>query len=329
MPIEPSLLPALAWFAHIARHRSFTKAAAEMEVSRAALSQQLKALEQQLNVRLLHRTTRDMSLTEEGQRLFDALQPALASIERAVVELGETHAEPAGLIRVNTSRVAARLLLEPGMGEFLARFPKLRLELVMNDGFSNIVAEGLDAGIRLGESLDEHMVAVPVTPMLEMAIVGSPAYFARHGVPQAPADLMRHNCLAYRFTSSATIDRWSFTSPETQGHTVVFEPQGNAVFNDDDSMLRAALQGVGLVQHIDLCVRHHLASGTLVRVLKPWCKPFPGFYLYVPSRAQMPAKIRALMDFLIAQREQFERERETSGKGPAQGRTTSRRRARR
>lgn len=262
-------------------------------------------------MRLLHRTTRDMSLTEEGQRLFDALQPALASVERAVAELGEAHAEPVGQIRLSTSRIAARLLLEPHMADFLARHPRLRLELVMNDGFTNIVAEGLDAGIRLGESLDEHMVAVPVTPMLEMAIVGSPAYFARLGVPETPADLMRHNCLSYRFTSSGTIDRWTFTAPGTEAQTVVFEPQGNAIFNDDDSMLRAALQGIGLVQHIDLCVQQHLSSGALIRVLKPWCRPFPGFYLYVPSRSQMPAKIRALMDFLTARREQFQHERES------------------
>ena len=303
MPIEPSLVSSLTWFAHIARHRSFTKAAAEMEVTRAALSQHLKGLEQHLNVRLLNRTTRDMSLTEEGQRLLDVLQPALTAIERAVAEIGEAHAEPTGLIRMNSSRVAARLLIEPHMGEFLTRYPKLRLELVMDDGFSNIVAEGLDAGIRLGESLDEHMVAVPITPPLEMAIVGSPEYFERYGMPETPADLMKYNCLAYRFTSSGTIDRWSFTSPDEEKRTVVFEPQGNAVFNDDDSMLRATLQGVGLVQHIDLCVRRHLADGSLVRVLASWCPPFPGFYLYVPSRSQMPAKTRALMDFLVEQRE--------------------------
>ncbi|WP_198972425.1 LysR family transcriptional regulator [Xylophilus sp. ASV27] len=307
MPIAPSLVSSLTWFAHIARHRSFTKAATEMEVTRAALSQHLKGLEQHLQVRLLNRTTRDMSLTEEGQRLLDVLQPALSAIERALGELGEAQAEPSGLIRITSSRVAARMLIEPRMGQFLALHPKLRLELVMDDGFSNIVAEGLDAGIRLGESLAEHMVAVPVTPPLEMAIVGAPAYFERHGVPQTPEDLMQHNCLAYRFTSSGTIDRWSFTSPDAEGRTVVFEPQGNALFNDDESMLRGALQGVGLVQHIDLYVRRYLADGSLVRVLGAWCPPFPGFYLYVPSRAQMPAKIRALMDFLVAQRERLER----------------------
>ncbi|ADU98217.1 LysR family transcriptional regulator [Alicycliphilus denitrificans] len=266
-----------------------------MGVSRAALSQHLKALEQRLDVRLLHRTTRDMSLTEEGQRLFDALQGALASVERAL-------AEPSGLIRINTSRVAAQALLEPHLAEFLARYPRLRVELVLADGFSNIVADGMDAGIRLGESLDEHMVAVPITPMVRMAVVGSPGYFERHGTPAEPADLMRHNCLAYRFTSSGAIDRWSFTSPDAEGRTIVLEPQGNAVFNDDESMLRAALQGVGLVKHLDLCMRQHLASGALVRVLQPWCAPFPGFFLYVPSRAQMPAKIRALMDFLVGKR---------------------------
>lgn len=274
-----------------------------MEITRAALSQHLKALEEQLDVRLLHRTTRNMSLTEVGQQLLDVLQPALTAIERAVEGLGEVHAEPSGLIRMNSSQIASRLLLEPHMGEFLARYPKLRLELIMDDGFSNLVANGLDAGIRLGESLDEHMVAVLITPPLEMAIVGSPAYSERHGVPQSPADLIRHNCLAYRFTSSGTIDHWTFAPPDGEGRKLVFEPQGNAVFNDDDSMLRAALQGVGLVRHIDLCVREHLDSGALVRVLAPWCRPFPGFFLYVPSRAQMPANIRALMDILVERRE--------------------------
>ncbi len=191
MPIEPSLVTSLTWFAHIARHRSFTKAATEMEITRAALSQHLKALEERLDVRLLHRTTRNMSLTEEGQQLLDVLQPALTAIEKAVEELGEVHAEPSGVIRMNSSRIASRLLLEPHMGEFLARYPKLRLELIMDDGFSNLVANGLDAGIRLGESLDEHMVAVPITPPLEMAIVGSPAYFEQHGIPETPADLIR------------------------------------------------------------------------------------------------------------------------------------------
>ncbi|QYK04625.1 LysR family transcriptional regulator [Shewanella zhangzhouensis] len=302
MAIEPSLLTSLTWFAHIARHRSFTKAATEMGVTRAALSQHLKALEQQLQVRLLNRTTRNMSLTEEGQRLLDILHPSLTSIEQVISELSESHVEPSGLIRISSSRTAARLLIEPHLGEFLSRYPKIRLELVMDDGLSNIVAEGLDAGIRLGVSLDEHMVAVPITPPLTTAIVGAPSYFQRFGIPESPKDLAKHNCLAYRFTTSGTLDHWSLTSPGPEKHTLVFEPRGNAVFNDDYSMLRAALQGVGLIKHIDLWVQQHLEEGSLMRVFTEWCKPFPGFYLYIPSREQMPKKTRVLMDFLIEKR---------------------------
>ncbi len=314
MAFDPSLFPSLVWFARIARHRSISKAALEGEVSRAALSQHLKSLEQQLNVRLLNRTTRSMSLTEEGQRLFDVLVPAIDSIERCLIEAGESQAEPSGVIRINTSRVASKLLLEPKMDEFLGLYPKLKWELVINDDFSNIVSSGMDVGIRLGESLDEHMIAVPVTPPIEMAIVGSPEYFERHGVPQTPDDLHSHNCLAYRFTSSGNLDRWGFSEPDSdsgssvhESRSFVFEPQGNAVFNDDESMLRAAVKGVGLVKHLDLCVYEHLKNGALVRVLKPWCKPFPGFFLYVPSREQMPAKIRVLIDFLVKQRDEFAR----------------------
>ncbi|MBL4239672.1 LysR family transcriptional regulator [Vibrio fluvialis] len=307
MPIEPSLISSLTWFAHIARHRSFTKAASEMGVTRAALSQHLKALEQQLQVRLLNRTTRNMSLTDEGQRLLDILHPSLTNIEQVVSELNESHIEPSGLIRISSSRTAARLLIEPHLGEFLARYPKIRLELMMDDGFTNIVAEGLDAGIRLGVSLDEHMVAIPITPPLTTAIVGSPAYFKQYGIPQSPKDLEAHNCLAYRFTSSGTLDHWSLTAPDSDQHTVVFEPKGNAVFNDDYSMLQAAIQGVGLVKHIDLWVHEAIQDGRLTRVLTPWCKPFPGFYLYIPSREHMPKKIRVLMDFLIEKRELLSR----------------------
>ncbi len=302
MAIEPSLISSLTWFAHVARHRSFTKAASEMGVTRAALSQHVKGLEKQLQVRLLNRTTRNMSLTEEGQRLLDTLHPSLSNIEQALNSLNDVHIEPAGLIRISVSRTAARLLIEPHLGEFLSRYPKIRLELIMDDGLTNIVAEGMDAGIRLGVSLDEHMVAIPITPNLTNAIVGSPDYFKRYGKPETPNDLEYHNCLAYRFTSSGTLDHWSLTSPDVDKHTVIFEPKGNAVFNDDYSMLQAAIQGVGLIKHIDLWVLKYLEEGKLERVFVDWCKPFPGFYLYIPSRENMPKKIRVLMDFLIEKR---------------------------
>lgn len=301
--MEPSLLPSLAWFALVARLGSFTKAAAEAGVTRAALSQNLKALEQRLGTRLLQRTTRDMSLTEAGQHLLAALQPALASIEQAVRDLDDAGREPTGLLRVNTSRIAAKMLIEPHMGEFLARHPKLQLELLMDDGLSNIVADGCDAGIRFGESLVEHMIAVPISPMLEMAVVATPDYLARHGVPQTPTDLAQHNCVRYRQTSSGAIFRWEFSTPDEAGRNFTIEPHGNVTTNDDEGMIRAALQGVGLVQHLELAVRPLLAEGQLVRVLQPWCKPFPGLFLYAPTREKMPVKVRALIDFLVEKRE--------------------------
>ncbi|MDW8312228.1 MAG: LysR family transcriptional regulator [Burkholderiales bacterium] len=305
----PSLLPSLAWFVRVAEHGSFTKAAAATGITRAALSQQLKALEQRLGVRLLHRTTRHLSLTEEGRHLLALVQPALSNIQQAVKELDSAGRDPSGLLRVNTSRVAARLLLEPHLGEFLTRFPKLQVELVMDDGLSNIVAEGCDAGLRFGESLAEHMVAVPVSPPMEMAVVATPEYFKRHGVPKEPSDLAQHNCVRYRQTSSGRIFHWEFSTPakskSAARHDFTVEPSGNVTMNDDEAMIRAALQGVGLVQHLELAVRPYLQEGRLVRVLQAWCKPFPGLYLYVPTRNKMPAKVRALIDFLVEKRERL------------------------
>jgi len=272
-----------------------------MGVSRANLSQNVKALERRLNVKLLYRTTRDMSLTEEGQRLYEVWYPALIAVGRAVDEIHRAPHEPVGLIRVNTSRAAGKLLIEPHLEEFCARYPKLNLELVMDDGLANIIADGCDAGIRAGESLVEHMMAVPITPSLERAVVATPGYFERFGVPATPGDLAQHNCLRYRLASGAVF-RWKFTSPAPGNHSFTIEPRGSITTNDDASMIRAALQGVGLMQHIDISVQRHIASGALVRVLRPWCRPFPGFYIYAPVRAQMPAKLRALIDFLVEKR---------------------------
>ena len=301
MTLDPSLLPSLVWFARVVRHRSFTKAAAEFDVSRVAVSLQIKTLEEKLNVRLLHRTTRDMSLTDDGQRLWDSIQPALHTIEQAVVQVHEARDEPTGLIRINTSRVAARTLVEPHLAEFLALYPQLTVELVLDDGLSNIVADGVDAGIRRGESVAEHMVAVAISPPLRYAVVGSPAYFAKHPPPQRPEDLTQHNCVRYRLASSASLLNWSFTDPRKKREFSV-ELQGNCVVNDDLAMLNAALNGVGLVQHLDLAVQGHVGDGSLVRVLDKWCPPMAGFYLYIPTREQMPRKLRALMDFLVAGR---------------------------
>lgn len=302
-PMDPSLLPALAHFAQIARAGSFTRAASALGVSPSALSQSVRALERKLDARLLHRTTRSVSLTEEGRRLLEQVAPALQAVEHAVQAIDDTRGRPSGEIRINTSRFAARCLVEPHLREFRRRHPDVRLELVLDDGIGDIVGEGCDAGIRLGESLTPGMVAVPITPRVRMAVVGSPEYFARFPVPGTPADLPGHDCVRFRLTTSAGILPWSFTEPGDAPREFEFEPQGGYVVNDDDAMLRAALLGSGLVQHMELAVRPHLADGSLVEVLRPWSAPFPGFHLYVPTRAQMPARMRALIDFLVEKRE--------------------------
>lgn len=307
MALDASLYPSMIWFSHVVQYGGFTKAADHLGITRAALSQHVKSLEEQLGVRLLNRTTRSMSLTEEGQKLMDVLMPSLDSIERVVTELREAHNEPSGIIRINTSRAAANLLLVPVIDQFLMRYPRVRVEISINDGFSSIITEGMEVGIRLGESLNEGVVAIPISPAITPAIVASPDYLNARGYPARPENLTSHNCLAYRFSTSGAIDRWKFNHIDDSNRSVEYEPNGNAIFNDDENMIEAALNGVGLMKHLDLCIEKHLHEGTLVRVLEDWCRPVPGFYLYVPSRENMPAKIRALIDFLTEQRNQLPR----------------------
>ncbi|KUM52597.1 LysR family transcriptional regulator [Rheinheimera sp. EpRS3] len=301
--MNPSLLPSLAWFAHIARHRSFTRAAEEMGVSRAALSQNLKALEHQLGVKLLYRTTRDMSLTEAGQKLFDTLHPTLDTIEQVVQNLGDIAGEPSGLIRINTSRLAAKALIEPHLADFCKCYPKIKLELTIDDGLSNIIADGYDIGIRLGQSLAEHVVAVPVSPEVSMVVVGSAAYFEQHGIPKTPAELNQHNCINYRFPGSGAIREWDFNEPGKKGRYFTQSVSGSITTNNAQSMTQATLQGIGLSQHLDIAIQKYLVDGSLVKVLCDWTYRHAGFYLYTPSREYMPSKIRALLDFLIEKRD--------------------------
>lgn len=299
--MNPSLLPALAWFALVARYRSFSRAADAMGVSRAALSQSLRELEKKLGVRLLYRTTRDMSLTEAGQQLFDTIAPALATIERGVAQLGETAATPGGLLRINTSRLAARVLLEPHLAEFCQRYPAIRCELQLDDTLANIIADGCDVGIRPGLSLAEHVVAVPISSPITMQVAASPACIARYGTPLTPADLNRYPCINYRFAGTGALRQWDFHHTTTGHFTQAVT--GSLTTNDDANMLQAALAGLGLVQLPDLVLQPFLAAGRLVAVLEDWQHRLPGFYLYSPAGGQMAPKVRALYDFLREKRE--------------------------
>lgn len=296
--MDPAQLPALVAFANVARHGSFTRAAAEGGVSASALSQSVRALEAQLNVRLFNRTTRRVALTEAGAQFLERVRPALSMLDAAYEALDETRGEPAGTLRINLPRIASDLLVMPHMAEFARRYPSVVVELVLDEGLTDLVGEGFDAGIRLGERLARDMVAVPLSGPLRIAVAGSPAYFARYPKPSTPADLTRHDCLRYRFSTSRGIYRWEFAEPGHPNRTFEVDTNGTFVTNDLRTMVYAAEQGVGLLHVIEDFIRPQLADGRLVRVLDDWSLTFDGFSLYMASRMQMPLKLRVFVDFL-------------------------------
>ncbi|WP_206951572.1 LysR family transcriptional regulator [Trinickia acidisoli] len=291
-------LPALAAFTNVARHGSFTRAAAESGVSASALSQSIRALEAQLNVRLFNRTTRRVALTEAGAQFLERVRPALAMLDAACEALDETRAEPTGTLRINLPRIASELLVVPYLAEFARRYPRVALEMSLDEGLSDLVGEGFDAGIRLGERLARDMVAVPLSGPLRLVVAAAPAYFARFPKPSTPSDLTGHDCLRYRFSTSRGIYRWEFAEPGKPQRVFEVETSGTFVTNDLRTMVQAAEQGVGLLHVIEDYVRSQLADGRLVRVLDDWALTLDGFSLYMPSRTQMPLKLRVFVDFL-------------------------------
>lgn len=296
--MDPAQLPALVAFASVAHHGSFTRAAAQAGVSASALSQSIRALEAQLNVRLFNRTTRRVALTEAGAQFLGRIRPALAMLDAAYEALDETRAEPSGTLRINLPRIASELLVMPHLAEFTRRYPRVTLELSLDEGLSDLIGEGFDAGIRLGERLARDMVAVPLSGPLRLIVAGAPSYFERFGKPSMPGDLTRHDCLRYRFSTSRGIYRWEFADPGQPQRVVEVETNGTFVTNDLRTMVHAAEQGVGLLHVIEDYVRPQLADGRLVRVLDDWSLTFEGFSLYMPGRTQMPLKLRVFVDFL-------------------------------
>ena len=294
-------LPALLAVAAVARHGSFTRAASAAGFSTSALSQAVRALEAQLGVRLFNRTTRRVALTEAGAQFLARVQPALAQIEAAFDALDASRDAPAGTLRINLPRVASELLVMPHLADFMTRYPQIKLELALDDGFADLVGEGFDAGIRLGESVAPGMVAVPIGGPIRIVVVGSPEYFERHARPVTPDDLAAHDCLHYRFATGG-VYRWEFAQPDDQRRVFDVVTAGRFVTNDLRTMVRAAEQGVGLLHVIEDYVRSPLDEGRLVPVLESWCASFPGFYLYTAGRAQLPPKLRAFIDFLREKR---------------------------
>jgi DNA-binding transcriptional LysR family regulator len=280
-------------------HRSFTAAAADLRVTPSAVSQTVTSLEARLGVRLLQRTTRSVGLTEAGERFVARLRPALAEVRATFEEVDALRDRPAGTLRLNVPRVASQLVLEPLLAAFLAAYPEIHVDVAVDDGLADIVTQGFDGGIRLGETLDREMIAVRITEHERSAVVGSPAYFAVRGKPRHPRDLHAHECINWRQITGRTIYRWEFTENGRDFETAV---HGRVICNDVDLMIRLAQDGVGLSYVLESSVHEPLDSKRLVRVLDAYCPPFPGLYLYYPSRRHVPPKLQALVDFLKQRR---------------------------
>ncbi|MBP1887143.1 LysR family transcriptional regulator [Sinorhizobium mexicanum] len=286
-------LSQLAVLSAVAAHGSFRGAAKELGVAPSAVSHAVGSLEASLGVRLLARTTRSVAPTEEGRRLLERLRPALDEIAHALEAAAEARERPAGNLRITAPRFAADLILAPRLGAFLDRFPDIVLELANEDGFTDIVEQGYDAGIRLGESLEADMIAVKVGPDLTSAVVAAPAYFERHGRPSHPRDLAGHRCIRRRF-SNGTLYRWEF---EKEGEEITVSVAGPLILGEDRPIIKAALGGAGLAYLFETRVAEYVAAGRLERVLEDWCAPYAGPYLYYPSRRQMRPALRAFIDF--------------------------------
>jgi DNA-binding transcriptional LysR family regulator len=297
-------LAGMTAFITVANKRSFTTAGAELGVTGSAVSQTVRQLEERLGVRLLHRTTRSVGLTEAGERLYASLKPAFVQMRAAVESLNELRERPAGTLRLTIPRGVTALLHEPLLAEFLALYPEIRLDISVDDGLVDIVAQGFDAGIRFGETLEKDMIAVDIFGPVRLVVVGSPAYFARHRKPKHPRELHAHDCIGYRFVTSGACYRWEF---DENGKEFEIEVDGRATTNDITILVRLAVDGVGLAMLSEDYIRPLLKDGQLVRVLDPFCSPFPGFHLYYSSRSQTPLKLRVFIDFLLERRHERKR----------------------
>jgi len=293
MPIEN--FNDLASFAAVAKARSFTKAAAQMGVSQSALSQTIRNLEARLGLRLLTRTTRSVAPTEAGQRLLQTVASRFEEIESALASLSELREKPAGTIRITAGEHAAISALQPALRKVLPRYPEIRIEIVVDYGLTDIVAEGFDAGVRLGEQVAKDMVAVRIGPDLRMAVVGAPSYFKRHAIPKSPQDLANHNCINVRLPTYGGLFPWDL---EKDGREVNVRVEGQLVFNNMGLRLASVLQGLGLAYMPEDQARPYFAKRRLIRVLQDWCPPFPGYHLYYPSRRHASPAFALLVEAL-------------------------------
>ena len=290
----------LTAFAAIAEHRSFAKAAGRLGLSRSMLSQNLRALEERLEVRLMNRTTRSVSLTDAGNRLLTRLRPVLTELTSAVEEARSLQHHPVGLLRLVVQPPVASFLIGPMMARFMAEFPGVRLDVKVVKMPADIVKDGFDAGIRLGEQIERDMIARRVTDAPRFFVVASPAYLAQHPAPKTPHDLKQHDCIRNRLPNG-TIFGWQFAKG---GKSLQLNVDGRLIVNDIDLSVRAVLDGLGLAYLLEDYVRDHVKAGRLVALLEDWSPRLSGFYLYYSSRRQMGAPLQAFINFLAAESKQ-------------------------
>jgi DNA-binding transcriptional LysR family regulator len=276
----------LAAFAAVVREGSFTRAAAQVGVSQSALSQTVRALERRLDLKLLNRTTRSVSPTEAGERLYRTVGPRFADIEAELAGLGELRGKPAGTVRITATEHAARTLVWPRLLPWLPQYPDIRIEISSDNRFIDIVAERFDIGVRLGSDVAKDMIAVRMAPDMRVAVVGSPGYFARYPRPRTPQDLTEHDCIGLRLPTHGGLLHWEF---KRRGRIVNAQVTGRLVFNTSDLIIPAALAGLGLAWLPDDLVKEHIAAGRLVSVLDEWAATYPGYHLYYASRRASPA----------------------------------------
>lgn len=285
----------LAAFIAVAEAGSFTRAAARLGLSQAALSYAVRGLEERLGVRLIARTTRSLSITDAGEKLLHSLRPAFDFIDSEIAAIGALRDKPAGTVRITTFRHAARIVLWPALSKLMTEYPDIVFEIDINEGLTDIVAGRFDAGIRVGEQVEKDMIAVRISPDIRMAVVGSPAYFATHKPPETPRELGEHNCVSYRQITGGGTYAWEF---ERDGVELEVRVGGHLIINDNEMLENAALDGLGLAYTFESQISRHVAEGRLIRVLEDWCPPFSGYHLYYPSRRQHTPAFSVLVEAL-------------------------------
>ena len=293
-------LSGLDAFLAVAEKRSFRAAGEELRVTPSAVSQTVNRLEERLGLQLFARTTRSVALTEAGEQLHARLRPAFAEMRAALAEANELRGRPAGRLRLSVSSIAETFLSEGFFADFLAAYPDVELDIAIDDGEPDIVKEGFDAGVRLGEVVAADMIAVNVTREERQIVVGAPSYFAKHGKPKHPRDLHDHACIGWRRYDLAAPYRWELTE---DGKDFEMEIAARVNTNAMHVMTRLALDGAGITLGLERTFRAHIEEGSLVPVLLKYCPPFPGFYLYYPRSARLPAKLRALVEFVKKRRQ--------------------------